>query len=614
MRAAASSASGLKTLALLGLCALHGCVSPPTVQLETTLDLLSLLGQNGCSRPREDREAQFVTSGETRSAIVAVPGQPLVFEALPVHEHAVLTFAAGRRDGAPAASARFAVTAEASGAEPLHWEATFTAGGWNEGRLDLGPFSGRNVRLRFEADGAGLPPRALGWATPRITSAGRPAPRSLARARNVVLVSIDTLRVDRTGAYGSSAGFTPHLDRLARSSQVWAEAYCPQTWTLTSHMSVFTGLYPEAHAVRNDIALAPGVHTLPQELSARGYRTAGFVDACFFLAGWYGFERGMELYLETREPGLERNRAAVAWAEQHAAEPMFLFVHYYDAHGSFERLPYGAPPPLERLYPPASEASEAELRDCFPPSFLRDAFLDGRPLVQNDLDYLGSMYASGVHAADAALGDLVDRLGELGILDEALLVVMSDHGEELLDHGGLLHEQPYEEVRRVACLLRFPAGDGRPARIQREPTMNVDLLPTILEWVGAPVPRGVEGISLLAPGLAAARPLRTLGISPLEAAWSGRYGLIYKQAHGYGRVARPEPTEELYDLDSDPGERRDLAPGRPALVERTRETLWERQLADRRASEMIREQARQERRAVSAEELERLRGLGYVNP
>jgi arylsulfatase A-like enzyme len=593
-----------------------GC-SAPSMPVETVVDVATLVAEGACSRPAEDSAALFAAGEELRSVLLAWPGAPLVCEDVPIHEGAELRFEAGTAENLHAglAEARFEVRVEAGGRPPLRWAHAVqpeAPGAWVEGRMDLASLAGRRARLVFEVSVSGSAQRgALGWALPQIHSSGRPLRRPKNPGRNVIVVSLDTVRPDHTGTYGYARGTTPHLDRLSREAEVWSHAYCPQTWTLTSHMSVFTGLYPQAHGVDTSVALRPGVPTLPLELQADGYRTAGFVHACHFMAGWYGFDRGFELYRETHEDAFARNRAVAAWAEKHAGERLFLFVHHYDAHSSFRGLPYRASGPLERLYPPASELSEAELASCFTNGFLRSAYLDGRPLDKQQLEHLVSLYDSGVSSTDAALGDLLARLDEIGVLSDSLLVVLSDHGEEFREHGGLLHEQPYDEVRRVLCVLRFPPGERR-ARVRSAPTMNVDLMPTILEWAGLPVPAGVQGLSLLGADPPASRPMHTLGISPLEAVWSGRDALVVRYPDGYGITGRPAGAE-LYDLLLDPAERQDLAGSDPRKAEALRELLYWRQHEDGR-------RARQDgaatgaERELSAEERERLEALGYVSP
>src|SRR5262249_35092072 len=152
------------------------------------------------------------------------------------------------------------------------------------------------------------------------------------------------------------------------------------------------------------------------------------------------------------------------------------------------------------------------------------------------------------------------------------------------------------------CLLRFPSKGGPPARVQRAPTMNVDLMPTILEWAGMPVPAGVQGVSLLGEGPSVGRALHTLGISPVEAAWTGRYGLILHGKNGYGRTMRRSDTAEVYDLAADPGESLDLAGRRPALTERLRVEVAARQSADGHVLAVLRKAERESHKQISEEE------------
>ena len=406
-------------------------------------------------------------------------------------------------------------------------------------------------------------------------SVTRPAPRHL------VLVTIDTLRADRLGCYGGTQVATPNLDRIAQEGAMAREATAHVPLTRPSHVSLLTGLLPSEHGIRDNVspALDDRIPTLAETLRAQGFRTAAFVSS-IVLSAQSGLGRGFEVYGDRFEAGGDDVRflntlqkrgdrtlqEALAWLESQREERIFLWLHLYDPHDPYE--------------PPEPYASR----------------------------YAGHPYDGEVAWSDELVGRLDAALTRLGMAPQTLLVVTSDHGEGLGEHGEAGHGFfVYQSTLAVPFLVRGP---GVPAGGRLEVTArSVDVFPTVMELLGVSLPadRKLAGRSLAAalrgseaPVEAASyaeslTPLLHFGWSDLRVLREGRWKYI--QA----------PRPELYDLQTDPGEARDVSLTLPARATALRDALG-------RLLEAERTGAAHEAGAagVPADLLEKLGALGYL--
>ncbi len=426
---------------------------------------------------------------------------------------------------------------------------------------------------------------------------------------NVVLVCIDTCRADRVGVpAGPDASITPALDALAASGVRFTDCLAQSSGTGPSHRSLFSGQYVHRHGMY-DHFLTEAPWSLASLLRDRGWHTAAFTGGGY-VRRKYGLDHGFEVFLEPAgEPWIRPLGEAVTmaeeWLRRSDREPFFLFVHGYDPH-----CPYWPPEPWRSRYAGWYQG-DLDIRQLCGIRDFRPLLEDGR-LGPEERRWLDDLYRGGVAAADAALGRLLGVLEELGLAEDTLVVVTSDHGESLGEHDWVGHTRMWQEQLQVPLVLRFPPDrGGQEWTGERDaPVELVDLLPTILDWLDLPVPAGVQGRSLLpilrGDGPPPPREWRLAKFGGREAVVAGRWKVILRRKGGQ-IVER-----HLYDLAEDPGETRDLA-GTPAGEARLAGILDE-YLAWRAATreEDRRFRGRRLRLEHSAAEQAALEELGYV--
>ncbi len=366
---------------------------------------------------------------------------------------------------------------------------------------------------------------ALGCACGEVGA--RPEPRP--GAPSVLLVSIDTLRADRVGAYGASYGATPALDALAAAGVRFEKAISPAPLTLPAHATLLTGLYPPRHGVRHNglFRLAPEHTTLAERFREAGYATGAVVGAVV-LERRYGLDQGFDQYDDAVEgdpasatgyperPADRVTEAALRWLAG-ARRPFFLFVHYYDPHAEYR------PPP--------------EWAARFP----------GRP------------YEGEIAAADAGLGRLVQALREAGRLDGTVVAVTSDHGESLGEHGERTHSYTLYDAT-LAVPLVF-SGPGVPRGRSAGGVVSLaSVAPTLLRLAELAPPADADGADLTprfeGPSPQAGEAYAETLATQLDHGWAPLHALRSARRH-YVRAPRPE----LYDVEQDPREVRNLLAG-----------------------------------------------------
>lgn len=417
---------------------------------------------------------------------------------------------------------------------------------------------------------------------------------------NVVVISIDTLRADHLGAWGETRPTSPRLDRVCAEAVVFRQAISQASITAPAHMSLFTSLHPSVHGVRNSYALARNVEdegerdevlaalalddqalTMAQAFRAGGWRTAAFVGGGQ-LIGSLGFERGFETWSADLDNGMNANKGqpfdgslARAWIDEHAAEPFFLFLHTYIPHA-----PYLPPAPWNRDFNPGYEGDIPFDREAFfaqPVKGERDRNRSfWRPVDADDPEdvrQLRALYAGEVRYADDSIGTLLDALEASGVWDRTILVVLSDHGEAFLEHDNFGHAGGlYEELVHVPLIVRVP---GSTPRVVEDVVRTVDVMPTLLDLVGLPLPEQLEGTSLR-PWIETGRGReleafseQLTGTNPEPGTRSTSRAVrrsLRTRAWTYmSSGSEANRVEQLYDRGEDPTEQHDLS-GDPALA------------------------------------------------
>jgi len=418
------------------------------------------------------------------------------------------------------------------------------------------------------------------------------SPGSTSRRPDLILISLDTLRADRLGAYGYARDTSPALDALAAQGTLFEHAVAESSWTLPSHATLLTGLYPSTHGVvQPQLRLADDLPTLAQLLRSAGYRTIGLTDG-IYLTEQHGFARGFERF-DAREKGLSSSLelAREAIAELPDDAPFFLFVHTYDIH-----CPYAPAPAFEKTFESPGARPIETMGRCGNPHFNRYYLREGEVL------YLSDRYDDSIRQADAALADFFGWLERRGLLERSLIVVTSDHGEEFYEHGRIGHERTlHREALMVPLILRLPG--AAPRRVS-EPVGLVDLAPTLLDLLELPVPAAMEGRSLagLVRGDAPEASAATARVSELDY----RTRLRSVMTPEWHLILDDQAGAELYRVELDRREVNDVAASEPAAVADLRKLLAAYE-ADRRPHEAAR------RGELDAEERARLRALGYLD-
>jgi arylsulfatase A-like enzyme len=529
--------------------------------------------------------------------------------------------------------AGFALAAALARAVAAGLDAAAAEGWWDAGlrRLALLAIVDRFDRAALVALGVavvlGGAAWALGAARSRVLRAGRLLLAAVAALRvlaladvaaraggpNVVLVSIDTLRADRLGAYGHTLSTSPAVDRLAGEGVVFENAFSQSPKTTPSHMTMLTSLYPTAHGIQlwetntPGAVLNPAVTTLAEALKNAGWATGAFtgggnVDRA------RGFQQGFDVYRQSKQ--LDR---ALRFMRRHRFRKFFLFFHTFAVHD-----PYLPPDGLIARFAPGAKPAILEtvrrLRaDARGWEHAHERFWAGiDPRAPEDVETMSRLYDAGIrHMDDTILTPLLAELAALGVADDTLLVFTSDHGEAFAEHGRFLHEDLYVETLHVPLVLRFPGRLPGGVRVAA-PVRLLDLMPTVLELVGVLGPAAMQGTSL-APLVSPAGPAPTAARGPEDVvsehnnASTGR--ILESLRRGPFTYILEGTTERLFDRDGDPGERADVAATAPDTVAAMRSRLGAWREATRSLASAFRPLSTA---TPDAETLRRLRALGYV--
>jgi len=450
---------------------------------------------------------------------------------------------------------------------------------------------------------------------------------------NIILITLDTVRADHVSCYGYERQTTPNLDAFSREGVLYKNAYATASWTLPSHASIFTGLYPARHGAhfntdytriakyfetqkgqqfdmtdlntKSILKLSEENITLAEILSERGYRTAGIIGGPF-TASIFGLAQGFAYYDENfldlgkdvnffliyqvtdlffslkdfiilhgyssvKRLAYQLNEAAFQWLESNHEQPFFLFINYFDPH-----TPYLPPPRYCAGFGKVEKGTivnrslGADASYATAESAIMFSVITGNHrLAPGEKELFVSRYDGEIRYLDHCLGLLLERLKALKVYDNSLIIITSDHGEAFGEHNLVSHGRTlYEELLRVPLIMKYPSPDARRGMVEK-PVSLVDLFPTILSFLGYPIPSGIDG--------------ETLEISkhPLIAEWYYKWWDPEKYRRNlrafyqgkYKYIWASNGVHELYDLENDPGEEKNLIEKFPHEAQGMQRTL-----------------------------------------
>jgi arylsulfatase A-like enzyme len=461
---------------------------------------------------------------------------------------------------------------------------------------------------------------------------------------NIILISIDTLRADRLGYNGYKRSITPNIDRLAREGTVFRCAVSQSPWTLPSHASIMTSLYPSQHGASQVTSkLDKNFVTLAELLRDASYETAAFTGG-----GWispiFGLDQGFDFFDHYSEHNLHLRYIPTAarlklplfeekicfsfavpkiirWLQANAAQnkPFFLFIHTYEVHNYFlnnEKLnPY-----LNRIGFQHREKLPDFTRGPHP-RFANNIIQWVLTAEEKKLEYFQALYDAEILFTDRLINDILNELNSLGLMNRTLIILTSDHGEgfnkalKRIHHGGRLHN----DQLLVPLIFRLPGVFSKNKIIDGQVQL-IDILPTILDVLNLQPPKEINGVSLL-------KYVGTSGTVDERQAFSEELGFKINEANFREQVKdnyrivsiisqgkkfiRSPVKDEIYDMRNDPEEAQNLLQQRSSLVNRFEMTL-DQFTSKYRPIHILREEPEKAKKGELAETMEKLKSLGYL--
>jgi len=423
---------------------------------------------------------------------------------------------------------------------------------WADYKVDLSRFAGETVRIDLRAEGQGA--GRLAWNAPRILVPARPE-RDLEPAKNVVVLVIDTLRADKLRPFNPQTRVkTPSIDQFASDGVVFELAQSPENWTKPAVASILTGLHPQTHQQKTgDAALPSSAELLSEHLKGEGFATGSFI-ANGYVSDRFGFDQGWDDYTNYIREGKSTEAKDVFeeaghWIEAHKDGRFFAYIQTIDPH-----VPYDPPGEHLRMYDPSEYTGQVKPRmtgDLLekakrnPPQVVFDA---------SDKRRLKALHDGEITQHDHFFGSFLQRLNELGLGDDTLIVVTSDHGEEFDDHGSWGHgHSVYQELLHVPLMFRLPSRLPAGTKVGNA-VSTLDVSATVTDLLGVPGMTHNEGHTLVGLMLGNAPSRPTVAFSDFQddrrVVTTGRWKLIL----------RGNLTSTMFDLVADPLERHQLDP------------------------------------------------------
>jgi len=430
--------------------------------------------------------------------------------------------------------------------------------------------------------------------------------------KNFILVSLDTVRLDRLSLHGNKRNVSPKLVELSKKGLVFDQALTVTENTLISHASMLTGLYPAAHAATHEnggVSLADSYQTIAEDFLNTGeYQTAGFTTHGTWLNRKFGFHQGFQVFSSGFRSADVVLKEVKQWLKEKRdpKKPYFLFIHLFDAHSDWDGRPYQTVPPFLNRWTSGYQGRLQDWENMSPNgSIFLAAVNKGRiTLTQEDILHIRDQYDEGLAYTDDRICDFLEENIDL---DDTYVVITADHGEEFKDHDYMLHSSLYDQVVRVPLIVIPPGNMAKKYKIPRripDQVRIVDLRPTILDMAG------IDGIQLcqgkdLNPWMLGREKNCPAGPAPFyhrALRWEGYK--LYKRGENY----------ELYDLTRDPAEKVDLI-GNETLAARVRKMkaiIQDYARKDRAVRKIVEAMEKGGQSKYSQKDLEKLRSLGYL--
>jgi arylsulfatase A-like enzyme len=428
---------------------------------------------------------------------------------------------------------------------------------------------------------------------------------------NIVLVTLDTVRADHLGAYGYSRPVSPRFDRFAAEAALYTKHYVSAPWTVPTHGSMFTGKYPFAHGARSfdsDVPDTANVYPLDESQTTLaealrdvlGYETAGFVANAAFLHPRYQLDQGFQKWAVRSVLARELNPEIFNWLDKRGDAPFFLFVNYMDAHWPYNTEP--RPGFLDDLAERDSKKSVLALREEVLPA--------KGPIPEELTQTCIDQYDLSIANVDDALGALLDKLREMGVYDNTVIVLLSDHGEYFGEHHLVLHSKDIYQEALWTPLAVKGTGPPREGSLNDEIISSIDIPHLILSELDPEIARLAMALFPAAPGNhpVLAENYYTRMADLIHEVWGHRFKRVRTAIFDppFKFIHSSDGRHELYDLEEDPKEQDNLAARKPEVAERL---LAEIEAYKASASVAAPTKANS---ALSPEEIETLKSLGYL--
>jgi len=446
--------------------------------------------------------------------------------------------------------APFSIAVTADGQPTTQVLTGMASGAWTDHKVDLSRFAGETVRVDLSAEGQGT--GRLAWNSPRILVPAVPE-RNLEPAKNVVVVVIDTLRADKLRPFNPQTRVkTPAIDQFASDGAVFELAQAPENWTKPSVASILTGLHPQTHQQKTgDAALPSSAELLSEHLQGEGFATGGFI-ANGYVSDRFGFDQGWDDYTNyiREEKSTEAKDVfddAGNWIEAHKDGRFFAYIQTIDPH-----VPYDPPGKYLQMYDPSEYAGQ--IRPRMTGDLLEKAKRNPPQVVfdARDKRQLEALHDGEITKHDHFFGAFLERLSALGLANDTLIVVTSDHGEEFDDHGSWGHgHSVYQELLHVPLMFRLPNRVPAGTKVG-EAVSTLDISATVTDLLGVPAMAHNEGHALVGLMLGEAPSQPAVAFSDFQddrrVITTGRWKLIL----------RGNLTSTMFDLVADPLEKNQL--------------------------------------------------------